>query len=181
MNQQVILVNENDEEVGTIEKMEAHRKALLHRAFSVFIFNSKDEMLLQQRAKNKYHSAGLWTNACCSHPYPLESTEIGASRRLQEELGFTTELKKIFEFTYRSEFENGLTEFEFDHVFAGEYNGRMEPNADEVDECCFMTMEEIESKLLSHPQKFTPWFHIAFPMVKNWKENQAILINNNLV
>ncbi|HLY70261.1 MAG TPA: isopentenyl-diphosphate Delta-isomerase [Puia sp.] len=170
MNQQVILVNENDEEVGTVEKMEAHRKALLHRAFSVFIFNAKGEMLLQQRAKNKYHSPGLWTNTCCSHPYPLESTESAATRRLQEELGFTTTLKKIFDFTYRSEFDNGLTEFEFDHVFVGEYNDKIIPNMDEVNECCFMSFDAIEERLLSHPQKFTPWFHIAYPMVKEWRE-----------
>jgi isopentenyl-diphosphate Delta-isomerase len=172
MDQQVILVNENDEEIGVSEKIEAHRKALLHRAFSVFIFNDKGEMLLQQRAKNKYHSAGLWTNACCSHPYPLESNERAAIRRLSEELGFTTTLTKIFEFTYRSEFDNGLTEFEFDHVFVGEYNGRINPNAHEVSECCFMSLDEIESRLLSHPKKFTPWFHIAYPMVKKWKSDQ---------
>ncbi len=175
MDQHVILVNENDEEVGTVEKMEAHRKALLHRAFSVFIFNAKGEMLLQQRAKHKYHSAGLWTNACCSHPNPFESTEDGALRRLQEELGFTTPIRKIFEFTYRSAFDNGLTEFEFDHVFIGEYNGKINPNADEVSECSFMKLAEIEEKLLSHPQKFTPWFHIAYPRVKSWKEKNDAL------
>jgi isopentenyl-diphosphate delta-isomerase len=172
MNQQVILVNENDEEVGVSEKIDAHRKALLHRAFSIFIFNAKGEMLLQQRAKNKYHSPELWTNACCSHPYPLESTEAAARRRLQEELGFTTSLKKIFDFTYRSEFDNGLTEFEFDHVFVGEYNDKITPNINEVSECCFMNFEDIEAKLSSHPKKFTPWFHIAYPMVKEWKQGQ---------
>src|SRR5580693_5920772 len=138
--EEVILVDETDTPLGRMEKIEAHRKALLHRAFSVFIFNSKGEMLLQQRAKHKYHSAGLWTNACCSHPSPLESTEDGAMRRLQEELGFVTTLKKIFEFTYRSEFDNGLTEFEFDHVFIGEYNGKIRPNPDEVSECSFMKL-----------------------------------------
>jgi isopentenyl-diphosphate delta-isomerase len=175
MNQQVILVNEHDEQVGTVEKMEAHRKALLHRAFSVFIFNAKGEMLLQQRAKNKYHSGGLWTNACCSHPHPFESSEDGALRRLQEELGFTTALEKIFEFTYRSEFDNGLTEFEFDHVFVGEYDGKIVPNFDEVHEYCFMKFDEIEEKLSSHPRKFTPWFHIAYPRVKSWKEKQEAI------
>src|ERR1700728_4574124 len=117
--EQVILVNERDEPTGSMEKMEAHRKALLHRAFSVFIFNTAGDMLLQQRAAGKYHSAGLWTNACCSPPRPGEGTRDAAMRRLYEELGFTAELKKIFDFTYRSEFENGLTEFEFDHVFVG--------------------------------------------------------------
>src|SRR4249919_2599143 len=116
IDQEVILVNEQNEAIGTMEKMEAHRKALLHRAFSVFIFNSKGEMLLQQRALNKYHSGGLWTNACCSHPRPGELIEDAATRRLKEELGFETPLKKIFQFTYQASFDNGLTEHEFDHV-----------------------------------------------------------------
>ena len=108
-----------------MEKMEAHKKGLLHRAFSVFIFNGKGEMLLQQRALNKYHSGGLWTNACCSHPMPGEKTEDAADRRLKEELGFETPLEKIFDFVYKAEFDNGLTEYEFDHVFAGEYEGEI--------------------------------------------------------
>jgi len=121
--EQVILVNEQDEQVGIMEKMQAHREGKLHRAFSVFIFNNKREMLLQQRALNKYHSGGLWTNACCSHPKPNESTEAAAKRRLKEELGFETTLEKNFDFTYKADFENGLTEYEFDHVFSGVYNG----------------------------------------------------------
>ena len=168
MPEEIILVDENDEEVGTMEKMEAHQKALLHRAFSVFIFNSKNEMLLQQRAIKKYHSGGLWTNACCSHPKPGESTKKGAIRRLLEELGFTAELKKVFHFTYKHSFDNGLTEFEFDHVFIGRYDGEILPDKEEVSDYCFMSLDEIESSLRSHPQKFTPWFHIALPLVKNW-------------
>jgi isopentenyl-diphosphate Delta-isomerase len=168
MDQEVILVNERDEPQGAMEKMEAHRKALLHRAFSVFIFNSKGEMLLQQRAKNKYHSAGLWTNACCSHPMPGENIEIAAKRRLKEELGFVTGLKKIFDFTYKHTFENGLTEFEFDHVFAGTYNNFISPDKDEVEDYCFKALDEIHSSLQSHPRKYTPWFHIAFPLVEEW-------------
>src|SRR5690348_1838378 len=117
--EEVILVNERDEPTGSMEKMEAHRKALLHRAFSIFILSTGGEMLLQQRARSKYHSAGLWTNACCSHPRPGEDVHDAALRRLSEELGFTTSLEKIFDFIYRSEFENGLTEHEFDHVFVG--------------------------------------------------------------
>lgn len=167
MPEEIILVNENDEAVGTMEKMEAHQKALLHRAFSVFIFNSKNEMLLQQRAMKKYHSGGLWTNACCSHPRPGESTKAGAERRLSEELGFTAELKKIFHFTYKHLFENGLTEFEFDHVFIGHYDGNIFPDKDEVSDYCFMSFDEIESSLKSHPQKFTPWLHIAWPLLKS--------------
>jgi len=168
MLQEVILINENDEQIGTMEKMEAHQKALLHRAFSVFIFNSKNEMLLQQRSVNKYHSGGLWTNACCSHPKPNEETKDAAGRRLFEELGFKTELKKIFHFTYKHRFENGLTEFEFDHVFIGHFNGAILPDKEEVNDYCFMSMDEIGPSLKSHPQKFTPWFLIAFPLVKNW-------------
>jgi isopentenyl-diphosphate delta-isomerase len=168
MRQEVILVNKNDEAVGVMEKMEVHQKALLHRAFSVFIFNSKNELLLQQRAIKKYHSGGLWTNACCSHPRPGEETESGATRRLFEELGFTTELSKIFHFTYKHSFENGLTEFEFDHVFVGHYDGEILPDKEEVSDYCFMSFDEIESSLRLHPQKFTPWFHIALPLVKTW-------------
>jgi isopentenyl-diphosphate Delta-isomerase len=165
----VILVNDRDEPVGTMEKIEAHRRALLHRAFSVFIFNRKGEMLLQQRALNKYHSAGLWTNACCSHPKPAEETKNAAERRLQEELGFTVELKKIFDFIYKSGFDNGLTEHEFDHVYAGTYDAVIVPNRDEVNDYCFKSMDEIKASLQSHPLKYTAWFHIAFPMVEQWR------------
>lgn len=164
-NEEVILVDKDDKSVGTMEKMEAHRKARLHRAFSVFIFNRKGEMLLQQRAPNKYHSAGLWTNACCSHPRPGEDTREAAMRRLQEELGFTTSLEKSFDFTYRSEFENGLTEFEFDHVFIGVYDKDVHPNKEEVSDYCFQSLEEIRAGLQTHPGKYTAWFHLAFPLV----------------
>jgi isopentenyl-diphosphate delta-isomerase len=162
---EVILVNEMDEPQGTMEKIEAHRKALLHRAFSVFIFNQKGEMLLQQRSRYKYHSAGLWTNACCSHPRPGEDTHAAAVRRLQEELGFTTALEKCFAFTYRSEFENGLTEYEFDHVFTGVYDQAIRPNGEEVSDYCFQTLDEIRAGLQSHPGKYTSWFHLAFPLI----------------
>ena len=166
--EKVILVNERDEETGIIEKMEAHHKGMLHRAFSIFIFNDKKEMLLQQRVVNKYHSGGLWTNACCSHPKPGEITEAAAIRRLKEEMGFETKLEKIFDFTYKASFENGLTENEFDHVFAGVYNGEFNFNRAEVQDVCFRSMQEIESSLQTHPNKFTAWFLIAFPMIKKW-------------
>jgi len=166
--EQVILVNERDEETGVLEKMEAHRKGVLHRAFSVFIFNNKKEILLQQRALNKYHSGGLWTNTCCSHPKPGESTANAAARRLKEELGFDTNLEKIFDFIYEASFENGLTEYEFDHVFYGIYNGEINFNKSEIQDICFRSMEEIESDLKTHPNKFTAWFRIAFPMIKKW-------------
>jgi isopentenyl-diphosphate delta-isomerase len=165
---EVILVNEHDEPVGAMEKMEAHRKALLHRAFSIFIFNSRGEMLLQQRALNKYHSGGLWTNACCSHPFPGEDTLDAAKRRLYEELGFSAELKKIFDFTYKSPFDNGLTEHEFDHVFVGSYEGSIVPQKDEVNDYCYKSLADIKHSLSTHPSKYTSWFHIAFPRVEEW-------------
>jgi isopentenyl-diphosphate Delta-isomerase len=164
----VVLVNEQDKATGTMEKMEAHKKGVLHRAFSVFIFNSKGEMLLQQRALNKYHSGGLWTNACCSHPKPDEDTADAALRRLQEEMGFTTELEKIFDFVYQAEFDNGLTEHEFDHVFAGEYEGPIEFDKQEVMDYCYKRLEDIRLLLKEHPQKFTQWFHLAFPRIEEW-------------
>jgi len=167
--QEVVLVNERDEEIGTMEKMEAHRQGVLHRAFSVFIFNSKGEMLLQQRAHSKYHSGGLWTNACCSHPGKNEDVAQAAARRLQEELGFSVPLKKIFDFIYRSELENGLTEHEFDHVFAGYYEGEVAPDQDEVKDYCYKSLDAISESLQTNPQQFTAWFQIAFPRVEQWK------------
>jgi isopentenyl-diphosphate delta-isomerase, type 1 len=162
---EVILVNELDQQTGAMEKMEAHQKGVLHRAFSIFIFNTKGEMLIQQRAAGKYHNPGLWTNACCSHPMPGEATLPAAERRLYEELGFTTPLKKVFDFTYKVAFENGLTEHEFDHVFTGEYDGEIKANASEVKDFCYKTVDEIGLTLETHPQKFTAWFKIAFPEV----------------
>ena len=123
MLEEVVLVNEKDEAIGTMEKMAAHEKALLHRAFSVFVFNKNGDLLMQQRAHSKYHSGGLWTNTCCSHPRPGEHVADAANRRLQEEMGFTTSLNKAFDFTYKAAFDNGLTEHEFDHVFIGIYEG----------------------------------------------------------
>lgn len=166
--EQVILVNENDEELGVMEKMQAHEKGLLHRAFSVFIFNTEGQMLLQQRAAKKYHSPGLWTNACCSHPRPGEKTLDAAQRRLQEELGFATELTAVFEFTYKASFDNGLTEHEFDHVYTGTYEGSIKPNMNEVLDYCYKSMEDIQESLQSHPHKYTVWFAIAFPRILNW-------------
>src|ERR1700733_7726868 len=147
--EQVILVDETDQPLGTMEKMEAHRRAVLHRAFSVFIFNSRGEMLLQQRAQEKYHSAGLWTNACCSHPRPGEDTLIAARRRLGEELGFTTELTKIFEFTYKYDFDNGVTRFELDHVCVGTHEQELFPDNREVSDYRYFTIDEIGARLKS--------------------------------
>jgi isopentenyl-diphosphate Delta-isomerase len=165
---EVILVNERDEPTGTMEKMEAHRKGLLHRAFSVFVFNSRGEMLLQQRAEKKYHSGGLWTNACCSHPLPGEHTPDAANRRLREEMGFATKLDEVFDFVYRHRFENGLIEHEYDHVFTGFYEGMIAPDADEVQDYCYLPMPKIEESLRRNPEKFTAWFLLAFERISEW-------------
>jgi isopentenyl-diphosphate delta-isomerase len=169
--EQVILVSENDDAIGTMEKMEAHRRGVLHRAFSVFIFDQHGRMLLQQRALHKYHSGGLWTNACCSHPRPGEETVLAASRRLKEELGFQTSLQPMFQFTYKAEFENGLTEYEFDHVFFGMYEGAVVQNEEEVMNFQFETVEKIAERITLEPENFTAWFRIAFPGVKRWYKN----------
>jgi isopentenyl-diphosphate delta-isomerase len=168
--EQVILVDEQDRVTGAMEKMEAHKKAALHRAFSVFIFNERGEMLMQQRALDKYHSAGLWTNSCCSHPRPGEDTGQAAARRLQEEMGFDTPLTKAFDFIYRADFENGLAEHEFDHVFIGTYGGLVQPDPREVCNFTWSSMDKIARDLHEHPELFTAWFHIAFPELLNWKK-----------
>lgn len=166
--EQVILVDEKDTAIGSLPKMEAHEKGLLHRAFSVFIFNSAGEMLLQQRAAHKYHSPGLWSNSCCSHPRPGEATKDAAMRRLQEEMGFSTPLEKAFDFIYKTTFDNGLTEHEFDHVFIGYYNGTVLPDQAEVSDYAYYAPGEIETALENEADRFTTWFQIAFPKVKEW-------------
>jgi isopentenyl-diphosphate delta-isomerase len=170
MLQEVILVNEQDEPIGVMEKIAAHEQALLHRAFSVFIFNKNGQMLLQQRALSKYHSPGLWTNACCSHPNPGESTESAALRRLEEELGFSVPIKKAFHFTYKAPFDNGLTEFEFDHVFIGSYDGDIDVNPDEVAAYKFADVDLIEEDIKNNPASYTVWFLIAFPLLRDWMQ-----------
>lgn len=169
----VILVDENDVQTGTMEKMEVHQKALLHRAFSIFIYNDKGEMLLHKRADKKYHSPGLWTNACCSHPKPGEETLAAAETRLQEEMGFHVSLKKAFDFIYKAPFDNGLTEHEFDHVYIGVYNGDIKPNTEEVSDYCFKSIEEIKNSIQSHPQKYTEWFKIAFPKMEAYLQTAS--------
>jgi isopentenyl-diphosphate Delta-isomerase len=175
-NQDVILVTAQDEEIGVMEKMETHRKGLLHRAFSVFIFDREGRMLLQQRAAQKYHGGLLWTNACCSHPYPDENVQDAAERRLNEELGFSTPLKKIFAFTYRAEVENGLIEHEYDHVFAGEYESEIKPDSEEVAAYTYKSMEEIAALLTEKPSIFTTWFRIAFPQIENWWKKTYVVV-----
>jgi isopentenyl-diphosphate Delta-isomerase len=172
MEKKVILVNTKDEVVGTAGKLEAHLQGWLHRAFSIFVFNKKGEMLLQQRAMNKYHSGGLWTNACCSHPQPGEETETAAKKRLYEEMGFDVPVSRIFGFVYQAAFENGLTEYEFDHVFVGEYDGAIAYDEAEVMAIDHRSMKQIELSLRTEPGIYTAWFQIAFPKIESWwKEN----------
>lgn len=164
----VILVDEQDNPIGTMGKMEVHEKAILHRAFSIFIFNDKGEVLLQKRADNKYHSAGLWTNTCCSHPRPGEDTLGAAQKRLEEEMGFTTSLARAFSFIYKAPFDNGLTEHEYDHVFTGTYNGAIYPNPEEVSDYCYQSIALIKSNIETQPAHFTEWFKIALPKLEQF-------------
>ncbi|WP_339917658.1 isopentenyl-diphosphate Delta-isomerase [Yeosuana marina] len=158
----VILVNENDEQIGLMPKMEAHEKALLHRAFSVFVFNSKNQLMLQQRALDKYHSPGLWTNTCCSHQREGESNIQAGMRRLQEEMGFVVDLQESISFIYKAPFDNGLTEHEYDHIVIGKYNGTPEINPDEVADWKWMSLEDVKNDMVKNPQLYTEWFKIIF-------------------
>lgn len=158
----VILVNPLDEEIGTMPKMEAHEKAVLHRAFSVFVMNDKGETMLQQRAAHKYHSPLLWTNTCCSHQRVGERNIEAGKRRLQEEMGFVTELNELFSFIYKAPFDNGLTEHELDHVMMGSYNGDPLINKQEVADWKWMRPEDIQKDISKNPEKYTAWFKIIF-------------------
>ena len=160
--ERVVLVDPADREIGTEEKLRAHRTGQLHRAFSVFIFGPDDMMLLQRRALSKYHSGGLWSNACCSHPRPGESTSAAAHRRLGEELGFDCTLTRAFDFVYHADLGGGLFEHEYDHVFVGNYQGIVSPNRDEVDDCSWTPIEAVVRRLRTEPHTFTTWFGIAF-------------------
>jgi isopentenyl-diphosphate delta-isomerase len=171
MIEKVILVDKNDNEVGTMEKQEAHVKGLLHRAFSVFIFNDKNELLLQRRAVNKYHSGGLWTNTCCSHPRQNEKTEDAAKRRLLEEMGMRSTLKKQFDFVYKAKLDNNLYEHELDHVFFGFTNDLPIINPEEVEEYTYKTLEDIGNEMKAIPDKYTEWFKICFREVVNSHRN----------
>lgn len=162
IEEQVILVNEKDEQLGLMSKMEAHEKAMLHRAFSVFIFNEKGELLLQQRAKEKYHSPLLWTNTCCSHQRDGETNLQAGKRRLREEMGFDCDLKEVFWFVYKAPFDNGLTEHELDHVMVGYYDKDPVINREEVESFQWMTLEDVKKDINEFPEKYTEWFKIIF-------------------
>ncbi|TEB15639.1 Isopentenyl-diphosphate Delta-isomerase [Pelotomaculum sp. FP] len=157
----VILVDENDNSVGIAEKIDAHKNPKLHRAFSIFIFNSKGKLLIQQRAENKYHCPGMWANTCCSHPRPGESLEKAAHRRLQEEMGFDTEMVKSFAFIYKAQFDNGLTEEEYDHIFVGKWDGTPKINLTEVADYKWISEDILREDIKKNPAIYTPWFKIA--------------------
>ncbi len=173
--EKLVLVDENDREVGQDEKIKAHREGRLHRAFSIFIMNSKGEMMLQRRALSKYHSPGLWTNTCCSHPRPGESVMEAAHRRLKEEMGFDCELEEAFSFIYRAEFDNGLTEHEFDHVLVGWCEKEPEPNPEEVEEWKWASIQEIERDVKENPEKYTYWFREALRRLVPWLRERNLL------
>ena len=162
MEEQVILVNEKDEPIGLMGKMEAHEKGLLHRAFSVFVFNSKQEVLLQQRAACKYHSPNLWTNTCCSHPRAGETNQQAGERRLQEEMGLQVPLQEVFSFIYKAPFDNGLTEHEYDHVLVGYSDAQPQINPEEVTSWKWLSLEAIKEDILQAPEQYTAWFKIIF-------------------
>ena len=163
----VILVDESDRMVGTMDKMRAHVSGKLHRAFSVFVFNTKGELLMQQRASDKYHSGGKWTNTCCSHPQPGESTLNAAHRRLQEEMGLKCDLQYGFNFTYRAALANGITEYEYDHVYLGITNDIPVPEPTEVAAYEYIRMDLLAEKLFKHPDHYTEWLKICFEQVMN--------------
>ena len=168
----VILVNKNDQPLGGMEKMEAHEKGTLHRAFSVFIFNSEGKMLLQKRADEKYHSPGLWTNTVCSHPRANEKTSDAAHRRIVEEMGFDCEFEEAFSFVYKADVGQGLTEHEFDHVFIGESDTLPVPNPEEVGDFKYVNLDWVVEDIKNHPENYTVWFMIALKEVADYFEGK---------
>ncbi len=168
MEEQVVVVSENDEILGLMEKMNAHENGILHRAFSVFLFNDKGEMLLQKRASGKYHSPNQWTNAVCSHPKIDETYLDGAQRRLKEELGITTDLTEKFSFIYKADVGQNLWEHELDHVFTGNYEGNFALNEEEVSEIRYISMQQLDEEMNANPEKFTEWFKI---ILKEYKDH----------
>ena len=167
----VVLVNQNDEKIGLMPKMEAHEKGVLHRAFSILIFNRNKELMLQKRNLNKYHSPGLWTNTCCSHQRDGESNINAGMRRLKEEMGFSAELRELDSFIYKVKFENGLIEHELDHILVGEYNSEIKPNFEEVDDWKWMDLEDIKNDIKINSDKYTEWFKIIMENNYNQLKN----------
>ena len=174
IEEKVILVDTNDEPLGLMNKMEAHEQALLHRAFSVFVLNDKNEVMLQQRASHKYHSPLLWTNTCCSHQRAGESNIQAGKRRLEEEMGFKTDLKELFHFIYKAPFDNGLTEHELDHVMIGYSNQEPKINPEEVESWKWMKIEDIKNDMEIHPEIYTVWFKIIFDKFYHYLESHTL-------
>ena len=164
--EKVILVDYQDQEVGTEEKLKAHQEAKLHRAFSIFVFNQSKEMLLQQRSLKKYHCPGLWSNACCGHPRPGESIEEAIHRRLQEEMGFDCALRKTLAYIYKVKFENGLYEHEYLYVFRGTCNSNPAPNPEEVMDYCWMPLTKLKQDMKHHAEKYSYWFKLSIAKLK---------------
>lgn len=170
--EKVVLVNEQDEELGLMPKMEAHEKGVLHRAFSIFLFNDQQELLLQRRASTKYHSPGLWTNTCCSHPRENESVLEAAHRRLFEEMGISAELEQKFSFIYHAKLDKNLIEHELDHVVMGSFNGEPTINLSEVEAWKYISIEMLNTDVKANPNNYTEWFKICLAEVlENLKEN----------
>lgn len=174
IEEKVILVDINDEPLGLMDKMAAHEQALLHRAFSVFVLNDQNEVMLQQRASHKYHSPLLWTNTCCSHQRAGESNIQAGERRLEEEMGFITELKELFHFIYKAPFDNGLTEHELDHVMIGYSNQAPKINKEEVESWKWMKIEDIKNDMQIHPEIYTVWFKIIFDKFYHYLESHTL-------
>lgn len=174
IEEKVILVDINDEPLGLMDKMAAHEQALLHRAFSVFVLNDQNEVMLQQRASHKYHSPLLWTNTCCSHQRAGESNIQAGKRRLEEEMGFITELKELFHFIYKAPFDNGLTEHELDHVMIGYSNQAPKINKEEVESWKWMKIEDIKNDMQIHPEIYTVWFKIIFDKFYHYLESHTL-------
>ncbi len=175
VEQDIVLVDEKGIPIGTGSKMDVHERGLRHLAFSLFVFNSKNELLLQQRALTKYHSPGLWTNTCCSHPKPGEDINTSVRRRLEEEMNFHCEVYPAFEFLYRNEFENGLIEFEYDHVYIGHFEGEPFPEPKEVNDYAWSPWKDVLDDLSQNPDNYTYWFAIAYPKVIEYMKNKDFL------
>ena len=165
MSENILLVDENDNIIGEGEKLKTHQEGKLHRAFSIFVFNSKGELLLQRRAKSKYHSGGLWSNTCCSHQRSKEILGKAIHRRLKEEMGFDCDLKKIFTFTYKVKLDNGLFEHEYDHVFIGNFDGEPNPNTNEVDEWEWVDLKKLKQDMQKNPDNYTYWLRMSLDRV----------------
>ncbi len=170
----VILVDKNNQQIGICEKLDAHKRGLLHRAFSIFILNSKNELLLQQRAAHKYHTPLLWTNTCCSHPLPNESTLSAANRRLNEEMGLSAVLKEVFQFTYRAELANKLIEHEYDHVYIGKTDQHPSINKEEANDWKNASLNQISEEIVTSPELYTPWFITCFEKFKAYAQNDFL-------